>query len=58
MWTDGRYFLQAEKQLENGWKMKKMDVGVPPYYEEAVQLLGSGKKIGFDPAMIPTCTFF
>ena len=24
MWTDGRYFIQIEKELYQGWKMKKM----------------------------------
>ena len=23
MWTDGRYYIQAERQLEAGWKMMK-----------------------------------
>jgi hypothetical protein len=23
-WTDGRYFLQAEKELAEGWKLRKM----------------------------------
>ncbi len=26
MWTDGRYFIQIEKELYPGWKMKKMGV--------------------------------
>lgn len=25
MWTDGRYYLQAGKQLEAGWVMMKME---------------------------------
>ena len=24
LWTDGRYFLQAEKQLHEGWSMRKL----------------------------------
>jgi len=27
MWTDGRYYLQAEKQLDEGWEMKKIVKG-------------------------------
>lgn len=27
MWTDGRYYLQASKQLYEGWKMMKIEVG-------------------------------
>ena len=25
MWTDGRYYLAAQKQLEAGWTMMKME---------------------------------
>jgi Xaa-Pro aminopeptidase len=32
MWTDGRYFLQAEKQLDEGWKMMKMGREFKPYF--------------------------
>ena len=24
MWTDGRYFLQAEQQLKDGWKLMRL----------------------------------
>ena len=27
MWTDGRYFLSAPKQLEAGWTMMKIGLG-------------------------------
>ena len=33
MWTDGRYYLQAQKQLYEGWEMMKMEAGVKPYFE-------------------------
>lgn len=33
MWTDSRYFLAAEKELEEGWKMMKMARGVDPYFK-------------------------
>jgi len=33
MWTDGRYFLAAEKALEEGWVMEKMVAGVPSWFE-------------------------
>ena len=29
LWTDGRYYLAAENQLEEGWTMEKMESGVP-----------------------------
>ncbi len=27
VWTDGRYYIQAEKQLSSDWKMMKMEKG-------------------------------
>ena len=27
MWTDGRYFIQIEKELYPGWQMKKLGEG-------------------------------
>jgi Xaa-Pro aminopeptidase len=53
MWTDGRYFLQAQRQLEQGWTMMKIDVGEPQYFEWAVDNLPAGTKIGVDPNQIP-----
>ena len=55
MWTDGRYFLQAERQLESGWEMKKMDVGVPHYSETVANTLTAGSKLGVDPSQMPKC---
>ena len=49
MWTDGRYYLQAQKQLEQGWEMKKMEAGEPPYFEWIVNNLPKGIIIGADP---------
>lgn len=57
MWTDGRYFLQAERQLEEGWKMMKMDVGIPPYFEYIGTTLTAGSKLGVDPSQMPKCNF-
>jgi len=48
MWTDGRYFLQAEKQLESGWKLMKMDVGELTYFEWIAANLKEDTKIGLD----------
>lgn len=52
MWTDGRYYLQAGKQLEKGWAMRKMELGEPPYFEWVTSNLSQGSKIGFDPTQI------
>ena len=47
MWTDGRYFIQIEKELYPGWQMKKMG------YEESIteyiaEYLPNVKTIGMD----------
>ena len=33
MWTDGRYYIAAGKQLEAGWVMEKMEAGVTTWFE-------------------------
>jgi Xaa-Pro aminopeptidase len=33
LWTDGRYWLAAEKQLPTEWTMMKMSRGVPTWYQ-------------------------
>jgi len=48
LWTDGRYFLQAEKQLEKGWQLMKIDVGLPYYFEWVHDNLPKGTRIGVD----------
>lgn len=53
LWTDGRYWLDAEKSLDQGWKlMKQGDASVPSiedWLDGAVQESKSAtKKIGID----------
>jgi Xaa-Pro aminopeptidase len=48
MWTDGRYYLQAGKQLLEGWEMMKMEAGIPPYFEWIKNNIPEGTKIGVD----------
>lgn len=50
LWTDGRYFIQAEKELEGSeYKLYKMDTpGYPTYTEWLKETLKSGDAIGFD----------
>lgn len=50
LWTDGRYFIQAAKQLE-GTEIQLMKMGEPgvPTIEEFLDTaLGQGENIGFD----------
>jgi len=48
MWTDGRYYLAAEKQLEAGWKMEKMEAGVKNWLDWTIDSLGKGASVGYD----------
>jgi len=50
LWTDGRYFLQAERELGSEWRL--MRAGMPGTPEVAVYLkdtLPSGARVGIDP---------
>lgn len=50
LWTDGRYFIQAEKQLKgSGIRLFKMaQPGVPTYTEWLLDTLKGGGCVGFD----------
>ncbi len=54
LWTDGRYFLQAETELKgSGIKLFKMGMpGVPSLEEFLVKAVGAGDKVGVDPRLI------
>ncbi|EYU44663.1 hypothetical protein MIMGU_mgv1a002786mg [Erythranthe guttata] len=55
LWTDGRYFLQAEKQLSNEWKL--MRVGEDPTVDIwMADNLASNAAIGVDPWCISVDT--
>ncbi|XP_074583171.1 aminopeptidase P2 [Curcuma longa] len=50
LWTDGRYFLQAEQQLNHNWiLMRSGNHGVPTTSEWLNDVLAPGCKIGIDP---------
>ncbi|KAK9856848.1 hypothetical protein WJX84_010209 [Apatococcus fuscideae] len=50
LWTDGRYFLQAEQQLEKGWELMKAGTpGCPEIDEWLVDVLPEGARVGIDP---------
>ncbi|MFJ7935261.1 aminopeptidase P family protein [Sporosarcina sp. NPDC096371] len=55
LWTDGRYYIQAEKQLEgSGIRLFKMDPGVPSYSEWLADVLHEGNSVGFDGTVFST----
>lgn len=56
LWTDGRYFIQAEKQLEgSGIKLFKMgEEGVPTFTQYIVDKIQLGETLGFDGKVLST----
>ncbi|MDF2985915.1 MAG: peptidase [Eubacterium sp.] len=59
LWTDGRYFIQAENQLEGTEiKLFKMgNTGVPTYTEWIESVLKQGECVGFSGKMISQFTY-
>ena len=53
MWTDGRYYLAALKELTQGWEMMKMEANLPTWFSWAAEYLKEGQKIGFDHTQYP-----
>ena len=52
LWTDGRYFLQAEEQLNDSWTLMRMaQPGVPDLQDWLTSTLGEGNKVGIDPTL-------
>lgn len=58
LWTDGRYFIQAEKQLEgSGIKLFKMgEEGVPNFIQYIVDKIQIGETLGFDGKILSANT--
>ncbi|RKO87406.1 Creatinase/Prolidase N-terminal domain-containing protein, partial [Blyttiomyces helicus] len=53
LWTDGRYFLQASRQLGEGWVLQRSGVsGVPTLEEWLNKVLPKKSKVGIDPSLI------
>jgi Xaa-Pro aminopeptidase len=54
LWTDSRYYLQAERELEDsGFALFKWGLpGVPSWQAWIAQELKSGETFGFDPQLI------
>ncbi len=56
MWTDGRYFIQAENQMEGtGVRLfKMMEEGVPTIEEYLSENMKEGQVLGFDGRVVST----
>ncbi|CAA7270265.1 unnamed protein product [Cyclocybe aegerita] len=53
LFTDGRYFLQAEKQLDSNWTLMKQGLpNVPTWQEFLYKKLDPKTKIGIDPTLL------
>ncbi|KAI9760184.1 MAG: hypothetical protein M4579_001799 [Chaenotheca gracillima] len=51
--TDGRYFNQAQKQLDNNWTLLKQGLqDVPTWQDWTAEQSEGGKRVGVDPAVI------
>jgi Xaa-Pro aminopeptidase len=57
LWTDSRYYIQAERQLEAGWEMMKMDSGSVFYNDWVRDNMAEGDKIGVDATTMPISGF-
>jgi Xaa-Pro aminopeptidase len=59
LWTDSRYFLQAERQLEDsGIELMKLGVGgTPPLFEWLAGAVSKGEKVGVDPRLVSDSAF-
>ncbi|KAF8632157.1 hypothetical protein AX17_004898 [Amanita inopinata Kibby_2008] len=56
LFTDGRYFLQAEKQLDQNWKLMKTGLpDVPTWQEFLHKNLEIPTRIGIDATLISVC---
>lgn len=53
LWTDGRYFLQAARQLSADWTlMKSGEPSVPTMEEWLLEHMSSGQRVGVDAELI------
>lgn len=53
MWTDGRYYIQAVGQLEEGFTMMKMERGTQNWFDWTSSQLAEGDCIGVDFSQYP-----
>ncbi|KDR14160.1 Xaa-Pro aminopeptidase 1 [Zootermopsis nevadensis] len=54
LWTDGRYFLQADIQLSCDWLLMRIgQPGVPHLMDWLLDILPENSKIGADPKLVP-----
>jgi Xaa-Pro aminopeptidase len=52
LWTDSRYFLQADKELTEGWAMRKLLEGEKTWFEHIVENYPKDAVVGVDPRLL------
>lgn len=52
LWTDSRYFLQAEKELADGWSMRKLLEEEKKWFEHIAENYPKGSVVGVDPRLL------
>ena len=58
MWTDGRYHLQAVKEMDTNWTLMKDGLPETPSQSDwLIQSLGSGQQVGVDPWLMGANTW-
>ncbi|XP_064599693.1 xaa-Pro aminopeptidase 1-like [Liolophura sinensis] len=58
LWTDGRYYLQAEKQMDENWKLMKDGLpDTPSQGDWLIKVLPEGGRVGVDPFLLSTETW-
>ncbi|KAH9038495.1 Creatinase/aminopeptidase [Lactarius pseudohatsudake] len=56
LFTDGRYFLQAEQQLDKNWTLMKQGLpDVPTWQESITKNVTSAARPGIDPELLSAC---
>ncbi|XP_048581027.1 xaa-Pro aminopeptidase 1 [Nematostella vectensis] len=56
LWTDGRYFLQAEMEMDCNWKLQKEGLpDTPKFSEWLAEKLQVGSRVGVDPFLLSIC---
>ncbi|KAL2077374.1 hypothetical protein ACEWY4_026878 [Coilia grayii] len=56
LWTDSRYWVQAERQMDCNWELEK-DVSIRSITDWLIQEVPEEKQIGFDPYVFSVKTF-
>ena len=58
LWTDGRYYAQAERELIDGWKlMKDGQTNTPSQSDYLIKNLPNGSKVGVDAKLFSYSRF-